>query len=182
MDQQQKWEKQARKIVFGLRKGVLIYCILVMALLFLYNLGILEKVDKFLPAAVAAEDGGSYTCDIRIIGEATRYPVKEFLCGHSYRGSGEVTVYANGQRLAIVSLDGGDPDHAGGYNYPATCVLRRDLESAFAETDVQRVFPEQESQRCIIVAPACNAEGAIALLKKQGLPEAWQTAFQWALQ
>ena len=164
----QVWEKRSAKIVLGLRKGILIYGILVILLLFVYNIGFSEDVDKTMDGYILVENGESYPCEVRLTGQATEYPVKNFVRRrNNYRYAGDVTAYVNGTRLAIVSFDGSDAHYAYGENYPANCRIRRDLERVFAETELKKLLPEQDSKRCVIVGPAASEEEALALLENR---------------
>ena len=165
---EQVWEKRSAKIVLGLRKGILIYGILVMVLLLVYNIGFSENVENTIDGYILVESGENYPCEVRLTGQVTEYPVKDLVHRrNNYGYAGEVTAYVNGIRLAIVFFDGSDAHYAYGENYPANCLIRRDLERIFAETDLKKLLPEQDSKPCFIVAPAASKEEALALLNNQ---------------
>lgn len=183
MDKDQKaWEKRSVRIVKALRYSIGIYGILVMIGLFLYNVGIPQNVDETLTACVITEEGETHPCEVRITGEATEYPLKNIIRKRSYSYGGSVTVYANDKRLGILSFDEGNDNYTHTYSHPAVCVLRRDREVFFAQTDVQKIFPEQESQGCVVIAPAENKADAISLLEAQDILDHYESEFRWILE
>ena len=183
MGENQKTRKnRSLRIVKTLRFAIGVCGILIMAGLFLYNIGISQDIDQTLAACVVTEDGQGIPCEVRITGEVTVYPLKDKSHKRSCTDDGEVTVYANGNRLGILSFDAGNEEFTYGETYPAVYVMRRDLGIFFAQTDVARIFPEKESQLCVIAAPSENKADAIALLKAQDIPSHYESNFRWVLE
>ena len=65
---EQVWEERSAKIVLGLRKGILIYGILVMVLLLVYNIGFSENVERTMDGYILVESGENYPCEVRLTG------------------------------------------------------------------------------------------------------------------
>ena len=183
MEDEKLWEKRSAKIILGLRKGILIYCILVMVLLFLYNVGFQKDIEQTLDAFVITEEGESFPCEIYMTGKVTEYPLKNLVRrrrGYAY--SGEITVQISGKRIGILNFDLSGIDHARGSDHISVFLLRRDRSVFLAHTDAQEFFPELDSQSCVIAAPAEKASEVLAYLQDSLLPEDFLETCQWILE
>ena len=143
----QVWQEKSVKLIQYIRYGVLAVGFLVVAVMFLTNLGFPREVKETLPAVVMTEDGQMMECTLELRGEVTKYPLKKDVFGKD----DSVTVYANGKRILLVSLYG---DHSSGFictqNQKAVCLLSVQLDQILLETDLQSIFPEMESQSCLV--------------------------------
>lgn len=143
----EQWQGTSVKIIQRVRYGILIAACLGVLILFLLNLGFPKEVNETLPALVITEDGQTLECTLEIRGEVTNYPLNQSKFGID----DQVTIYANGNRILLVSYNGdGETGYICTQNQNAVCVMAAQRNAVILETDVQNIFPELESQRCLV--------------------------------
>lgn len=143
----EQWQEKSAKLIQRIRWGVLIFGIAAVLILFVRNLGFPREVNETIPAIVITEDGQTLECTVEIRGEVTNYPLNKSKFGMD----DQVTIYANGNRMLLVSFHG---DRSTGFictqNQNAVCVMTVQRDALIMETDLQIIFPEMESRRCLI--------------------------------
>lgn len=143
----EQWQKKSVRLIQGVRYGVLIIGVLVILVLFLRNLGFPKKINETLPATVITESGQTLECTLEIRGEITDYPLNK----NKFSMDDSVTVYVNGKRLLLVGFRG---DRNSGFivtqNKNAVCLMSLRWDVMVLETDIQNIFPDMESQRCLV--------------------------------
>lgn len=165
-----QWQNKSVKLVQGLRCGMLIFGILVVVMMLLFNLGFPREVNEALPAIVITEDGQTLECSVEIRGEVTVYPLNP----GKYAMEDSFQFFVNGNRLGGVyywTSDGCDfmfSRHH--YQNTTTCIMSVQRDLVCLETDVQRIFPEMDRQRAVVVTGARNAEEARNLLMQVTVP------------
>lgn len=143
----EQWQGKSIKLIRTVRYAILIFAVLGVLVLFLQNLGFPKEINEKHSATVITEGGQTLECTVEIRGEVTNYPLNP----DKYGLDDKVTVYANGKRLLLVSFNG---DRSTGFictqNQNAVCVMSVRRDALILETDVQNIFPEMESQRCLV--------------------------------
>ena len=143
----EQWQKTSVKLIRGIRYGVLIFGILVVAVMFLVNLGFPREVNTTFHAMVMTAEGETLEATVELKGQVTKYPLN--------RGKASVednvTVYINGNRMMLVSLHG---ERQSGFicaqNDKAVCLLSVNLDKLLLETDLKYIFPDMDSQQCLV--------------------------------
>jgi len=143
----EQWQDTSAKIIQRVRYGVLIVACLGILILFLRNVGFPKQIDECLPVYMVTEDGELYFramwVDIR--GEITHYPLNPEKSG----ADDHVVIYANGKRLVQVYFKQ-DGDDLFAQRGDTVCILSRQRDGILLETDLQNIFPDMESQRCLL--------------------------------
>lgn len=150
--------------------------ILVVLDLTVFNIGFPKEIDDILDGTIITEAGEQISCKVQLNGETTDYLFKEA----EYSWTDHVSVSVNGQFIAEVSYDTGNDIYTFARNQIATVIMHRSRDLLLAELDVQKLFPEMESVRCILVMPAENIESLSDILDDGDIPEICREAFQWA--
>jgi len=143
----QQWQGTAIKLIQRVRCGIAAVAVIGLLVLVLQNVGFPKTVDETHTASVITEGGQQLECLVELRGEVTEYPLNR----EKYGMDDSVVIYANGTRLLSVSFHG---DRSTGFvvtqNQRAVCALAVHRQAMFLETDVKNLFPELESQRCLV--------------------------------
>lgn len=143
----EQWQKKSVRLIWGVRYGVLALGILVVLVLFLRNLGFPKAINEVIPATVITEAGQTLECTLELRGEITNYPLNR----NKFGMDDSVTVYVSGNRLLVVSFN---VDRSTGFivaqNRNAVCMMSLRRDAVILETDIQNLFPDMESQRCLV--------------------------------
>lgn len=141
-------------------------------------------IGQTMSGFVLAENGESYTCDVRIDGEMVLYPFED---GQSqFNGNADGGIWINGkfETTYMVFLPSNDSAYAHWPSDSGGAMMSRNCDLFVASKDLQSIFPDEESMRCIVVAPANDEAEAKALLKQltaEELPDLYQDIFSWIL-
>ena len=151
--------------------------ILLLAYIFISGYGRVTELDRVLPATVMTGSGDILTAEVTVKGEYTTYPFGGVF------GSGRDTFASEpgegifvGGKPFIYRIDYGRKEEAYFYgtrndqpSFPAQYIAKRDCGELVIFTDVRFLFPDRESEPCLVVAPAnSNAEARRSL---ENLPE-----------
>lgn len=138
-----QWQKTSVKIIQGIRYGVLIFGILLVAVMFLVNLGFPKKVNTTCQAMVVTAEGDTLEATVELKGQMTNYPLN----GSKHSLDDTIIVYLNGIR--ILELNPTD-EFFFGKSRGSAAVLSHDLDSLILETNIQNFFPELDSGTCLV--------------------------------
>ena len=143
----EQWQATSVKIIQRVRYGVLFFACLGVLILLLRNVGFPKQIDEVYTASVITEDGQMLACTVELRGEITEYSLNRDKSGME----DHVDVYVNGSRMLSVSFRG---DRRTGFfatqNKKAVCALAVRRDAMFLETDVNCLFPEMETQQCLV--------------------------------
>ena len=174
----EQWQGTAVKIIRRFRYGVLIVVILGLAVLLLQNLGFRQEVKHvYGDVTIFTESGDILSCTVRIEGETTRYPFAQ----NKYSLSDQLTVYVDNKRM-LVFTPGIDPETGSVYAVSKDVVfaMTPDRNRILLETDLQEIYPEMDSQRCLLVCPGGDREYALLNLQERiGIPQHLKERFAW---
>ena len=166
-------------------RGVAAVALLIfLAVLAVSFLGRSKKVETTLDACLLTQSGEVLTCEVYIKGELNLYPLRHDR-DYFYTeplGTGVRGISVNG-KPGIGELYA-EEDHKElliGVNDRGTFCMGRNGDRMFAEMDVSYLFPDRESQRCVVAAPASNLEELQQLLEGQVLPEYHWEKFAWLM-
>lgn len=148
----EQWQKTSVKLVRGIRYGVLILGLLVVLVLFLRNVGFSREINEMYTAAVIIEGGQQLECTVEIRGEVTNYPLNRDKAG----ADDKVVIYANKKRLVEVYYKQGG-EYLFAQRGDTVCIMTPQRDAVVLETDLQNIFPEMESKRCLLVSNYANA-------------------------
>lgn len=164
-------------------RGVAAAALLIfMAVLLISVIGYNRDLETTLDACVLTESGEVLTCEVYIKGELNLYPLRhdqDYLYNESM-GTGARGICING-KPGIEQLYAGE-DHEDlliGGNQRGIFFMDREGSRMFAEMDVSYLFPDMESQRCVVAAPASNLEELQQLLEGQPIPQSHWEKFSW---
>ena len=141
-----QWQGTAIKIIQRFRYGIVIAACLGVLILFLQNLGFPKQIDEHLSTYIITEDGTLFSAvglDIR--GEITYYPLKP----NQYGMDDQVVIFANGKRLVQIYWKQGG-EYLFAQRGETVCVLSANRDAILLETDLKNIFPDLESQRCLL--------------------------------
>ena len=142
----EQWQEKSVRIIQCIRYGILALGILIVLALFLRNLGFPKEIDELIPAAVISEDGQTLECTLEIRGEVTDYPLNK----NKFGADDNVILYANERRLVEVYFKRGG-EYLFAQRGDTVCILGARRNVVLLETDVKNIFPEMDSQRCLLV-------------------------------
>lgn len=149
--------------------------LLVIVCLIIANMGFTKKIDETLNGCVITEEGNQFPCSVNLKGEITTYLLKE----GKYGMSDNIAVYANDQFVGNLPYDTGNESYVYNSNDTATAIMKRSRDLIFVELDIQTLFPEMESRRCILIAPTDNAAFGIDLIRNLDVPDIYASKFSW---
>lgn len=142
----EQWQGTAVKIIQSVRYGVLLFACLGVLILLLRNVGFPKQIDEHLSTYIITEDGTLFRAmGVDIRGEITYYPLNQDKRGMD----DQVVIYANGNRLVRIYCKQ-DGEYLFAQRGNTVCVLSRQRDEILLETDLQHIFPDMESQRCLI--------------------------------
>lgn len=172
------WQKTSVRIIQWVRIGMLVLGIFMLAVLVVQDLGFPKNVDETLSACVITESGEVLSCEVSLKGEVTNYPFKK----DRYGMEDSIKVWFGDRWLVEFEYDHGTFDYTIGDAYwsgdTVAGVMRRKRDVLFVEMDVKTIYPEMESQRCVLVAPAKNEGDALNLLHTVS-PEKLINSLEW---
>ena len=127
----------------------------IFALVIFSLVGCPKEMEETRDAVLYTQSGESILCDIQIKGDVTSYPLK----GYSLY---DLEVSCNGVSFAFL---GYDPEEQQ-YDFSKTTqgnttILDIPNDVLVAELGLQFIFPERESQRCILVSPVMDFDAAM---------------------
>ena len=141
----EQWQEKSVRLIQGIRYGVLIIGVLVILVLFLRNLGFPKEINETLPATVITESGQTLECTLEIRGEVTDDPLNKDKAGLDDK----VVIYANEKRLVEVYYKQ-DGEVLFARRGDTVCLLKTQRDAMVLETDIKTIFPDMESQRCLV--------------------------------
>lgn len=142
----EQWQDTSVKIIQIVRYGVLLFACLGVLILLLRNVGLPKQVDEHLSTYIITEDGTLFRAmGVDIRGEITYYPLNQDKRGMD----DQMVIYANGKRLVQIYCKQ-DGEYLFAQRGNTVCVLSRQRDQILLETDLQYIFPDMESQRCLI--------------------------------
>lgn len=141
----EQWQKKSVRLIQGIRYGVLALGILFVLVLFLRNLGFPKEINETLPATVITESGQTLECTLEIRGEVTDYPLNKDKAGVDDK----VVIYVNEKRLVEVYYKQGG-ENLFARRGDTVCLLKTQWDAMVLETDIKTIFPDVESQRCLV--------------------------------
>ena len=141
----EQWQAKSIILIRIVRYGVLTLGILVVLVLFLRNLGFPKEIHETLPATVITESGQTLECTLEIRGEVTDYPLNKDKAG----ADDKVVIYANEKRLVEVYYKPGG-ENLFARRGDTVCLLKTQRDAMVLETDIKTIFPDMESQRCLV--------------------------------
>jgi len=156
-----------------------------LAMLLVSWMGSTKNIETTLNACLLTEDGEVLNCQVYIKGELNRYPLRH---GADYfytepLGTGVRGISING-RPGIGELYCNDSHETLliGASDRGVYFMDRKASLMFAETDLKYVFPELDSKRCVVAAPASNLEEMKQLLEGQPIPKYHWERFAWLME
>ena len=167
-----------------LEKAATVLLLILIVVLAVSFMGRSKKLETTLDACVLTESGEVRTCEVYIKGELNLYPLRhdrDYLYTEPL-GTGVRGISVNG-KPGIGELYAGE-DHKDlliGVNQRGIFFMDREGSRMFAEMDASYLFPDMESQRCVVAAPARNLEELKQLLEGQVLPEIHWEKFSWLM-
>ena len=165
-------------------KVALVLLLSFIAVLAVSSIGFNRDLETTLDACVLTQSGEVLTCEVYLKGEMNLYPLsheRDYLYNENM-GTGARGICING-KPGIEQLYAGE-DHKDlliGVNNRGVFCMNREGTKVFAEMDVSYLFPEMESQRCVVAAPATSLEELQQLLEGQVLPEYHWEKFSWLM-
>lgn len=141
----EQWQGTSVKIIQLFRYGVAAVAILGLLVIFMQNLGIPKQVHETIPASVITADGQTLDISLTIRGEVTNYPFKS----DKYSMGDQLTVSVSGSGQRIVQLVPTDTFFFGSRN-DTVCILNYERNHLILETDLQHLFPNMESELCLV--------------------------------
>ncbi len=172
------WQKTSVQIIHRVRVGVLVFGVLMVAWLFVKNMGFPRNVEETLPACVITEGGKVRSCEVSLKGEITNYPFKK----DEYGMEDWIKVWFGDQWLVEFEYYHGTFDYTVADAYwsgdTVSGMMSRKRDLVILELDVKTIFQQEESQRCVLIAPAQNPETAMELFR-QVAPEELINSMEW---
>lgn len=135
-------------------------------------IGFPKELDETVEACVYTESGEEIACQVQIEGEVTRYPFKGY---EKY----DLDVYLGSIRIFKMQNISSKEPYAYWQTYRLASINDIQKEILVVETDIQVLFSERESERCLIVAPALDKETAVKIVKDSAASETMQARFAW---
>lgn len=174
----EQWQGNAVNIIQRVRYGVLIIAGLGLLILLLQNLGFPREVKHtFGGVKIHTESGKILSCDVRIEGETTHYPFAK----DKFSRSDELTVFVNQKRILTFhpQLDR-ETGSVYGVSKDCTFAMTPDRNRICLEMDIQKLYPQRESERCLIIDfGEDRAEALLTLQDRIGIPERLKERFAW---
>ena len=134
--------------------------------------GFPKNIEQTVEACVYTEGGEQLSCQLLITGEATTYP---------FRNRVEYSIKAFSDHVLVSEMNYDTKRQAYGYcnTYRFTGIKDIQNDVLMVEMDLSTLFPEQESQRCVISAPACARTEIVDCLNRAELSEEYKQTFAW---
>ena len=152
-----------------------IACVILLVLigcLIISFIGFPKDVDEIVDACVYTENGETLSCQIRITGEVTNYP---------FRSYAQYTICAYRENILVSEMEYNTRTQKYGYCKQHRFTGIKDIENDIlvVEMDLHTLFPDLESQRCMVVAPALERNAAMEIVNNSGDNEEFQKHFAW---
>lgn len=147
----------------------------IFALVIFSLVGCPKEMEETRDAVLYTQSGESILCDIQIKGDVTSYPLK----GYSLY---DLEVSCNGVSFAFLGYDPEERQYdLSKTTQGNTTILDIPNDVLVAELGLQSIFPERESQRCILVSPVMDFDAAMELVSRatEDNPE-YAQPFSWA--
>ena len=142
----QQWQATSVKIIQGVRYGVLVLACVGLLILLLQNVGFPKQIDEHLATYIITEEGILFrNMGVNIQGEITNYPLKP----NKFGMDDQVVIYANGKRLVQIFYKQGG-EYLFAKQGDTVCILGVNRDMILLETDLKNIYPDMESQRCLI--------------------------------
>ena len=134
--------------------------------------GFPKEIDETLDACVYTESGETMFCQIQVKGEVTKYPFRKY---------SEYDICAYREHILVSEMDYNTSEQQYGYCHTYRFTGIKDIERVIlvVEMDLHTLFPEEESQRCMIVAPALERSEALEIVNNSGDYEIFKAPFAW---
>lgn len=153
-EEAEQWQNTSIRIIHRVRLGIALCFLLGVGWLFIRNVGFPKNVDEALPACVITSGGEVISCEIVLKGEVTSYPFQSDKYGMDDR----VKVWFKDRWLVELEYYHGTFAYAIAddrrYDDTVSAMMSRNRDMLIMELDVKTIFPEKESQRCVLIAPA----------------------------
>lgn len=157
------------------RRVAEVILIIIFALVVFSVIGFPKEIRQTREAVLYTESGETIPCEVEIQGDVTRYPLK----GYSLY---DLEASCNGVFFAYLGYDPEELQydistaHLGNIT-----ILDIPNDVLVAELNLQSLFPERESQRCILVSPVMDLSAALELADRaaEGEPDLAES-FSWA--
>ena len=168
------WNALRKGLRFWMRLDILgsILLLIALACLVISFVGIPKELDETVDAWAYTQSGERLPCRIRMTGEITRYPFRNF-------EEHQLLAYRENNLISEMTYNTSRQQYGYCQNYRFTGIKDLEKNVLVAELDLNTLFPERESQRCVVVAPAGSLEAASAIVQQSGVPEEGKDAFSW---
>lgn len=152
-----------------------ILLLIALACLVVSFVGIPKKLDEIVDACVYTESGETISCQIQMQGEVTSYPFKNYA---------QYDIIAYREHILVSEMQYNTSEQQYGYcqTYRFTGIKDIENDVLVVEMDLHTLFPEKESQRCLISIPALELSKAMEIVNKSNAPEEFKEPFAWCLQ
>ena len=141
----EQWKATSVKLIQRIRYGVAAAALLGLLILFVRNLGFPEQINETIPASVMTADAQTLDVSLTIRGEVTNYP---FQSEKMSKGD-QITVFVTESNQRILQLVPSE-DYFFGSRGGSVCILNRQRDHLLLETDLQYLFPNMESEICLV--------------------------------
>jgi len=133
--------------------------------------GIPKDLEETVDACVYTESGETFPCQLRITGEVTTYPFrknKEYV----------ISVYREHILVSEMHYNTAKQRYAYCQTYRFTGIKDIEQDVLLVEMDLQTLYPEMESQRCMIVSPVLKHREAMEIINSVDYDE-YKNPFSW---
>ena len=141
----EQWQTTSVKIIQRVRYGIAAVALLGLLIIFMQNLGFPKQIQETVSVSVITADGQRMEASLTIRGEITNYPFKP----QKTSMSDQITVFETESNKQILQLSPSFDYYFGSRN-GSVCLLNYQKDQLLLETDLQNIFPDKESQRCLI--------------------------------
>lgn len=142
----EQWQTTSAKIIQRVRYGIAAVALLGLLIIFVQNLGFPKQIDEHLATYIITEEGILFrNMGVNIQGEITNYPLKP----NKFGMDDQVVIYANGKRLVQIFYKQGG-EYLFAKQGDTVCILGVNRDTILLETDLRNIYPDMESQRCLI--------------------------------
>lgn len=146
--------------------------LIVLGCLVISFIGIPKEIDEIVDACVYTEHGETLHCEIQIKGEVTNHP---------FRNYSEYSICAYRDNILLSEMQYNTAKQQYGYcqQYRFTGIKDILNDVLVIETDLNYLYPNMETQRCMIVAPAQERDTAMDIVNHSGEYDAFKAPFSW---
>ena len=165
------------ELVFRLDILATLVLLIFLAGLVVSFIGFPQQIDETLEGCIITETGEQISCTVRMEGEVTHYIFRE----GKYSMTDQLRVTVDGNFLVNITYDLGNDFYVFSNSRTVDAILRLSRDLLLAEFDIQMLFPDMESCRAILVAPAEDMEQIPLLLEDPNISENRTEPFRWVL-